>query len=224
MPNNIIMADKPAWTTAGILQGQEPNGEITVDSITLVSYALTASSVTKFHGTNITLPAGARCFYGSSVQECFLQSNSNNQINGLFSFSSLKKIVLVVPNNTQANYSICDGCSSLEILDITGTSGFQVSSFRNCTALKTLVLRNTSKMGIMNATIFTNSTFASGGTGGTIYIPKTLYDHLGDGTSNDYKADSQWSTVDGYGTITWAKIEGSIYENAYADGTPIVSA
>lgn len=222
MPN-IIMADKPSWTTDGVLQGQEPNGEITVDSITLVSYALSASSVTKFHGTNIILPAQARCFYNSSVQECFLQSNSNNQISALFNGSSLKKIVLVVPNNTQSNYSICDGCSSLEVLDITGTIGFQVSSFRNCTALKTLVLRNGSKMTIQGTAIFTNSPFASGGTGGTIYIPKTLYDHLGDGTSNDYKADAQWSVVDGYGTITWEKIEGSIYENVYADGTPILS-
>lgn len=49
-------------------------------------------------------------------------------------------------------------------------------------------------------------------TGGTIYIPKVLYDHLGDGTSLDYKAATNWSTVDGYGAITWAKIEGSAYE------------
>lgn len=63
--------------------------------------------------------------------------------------------------------------------------------------------------------------YQNGKTGGTIYIPKVLYDHLGDGSANDYKARSNWSTVDGYGTITWAQIEGSIYETQYADGTPI---
>lgn len=57
-----------------------------------------------------------------------------------------------------------------------------------------------------------NLAFKSGGTGGTIYIPKVLYDHLGDGTANDYKAATNWSTVDARGTITWAQIEGSEYE------------
>ena len=63
--------------------------------------------------------------------------------------------------------------------------------------------------------------FASGGSGGTIYIHKALYDHLGDGTELDYKAATNWSTVDGYGTVTWAQIEGSYYETHYADGTPV---
>ena len=57
-----------------------------------------------------------------------------------------------------------------------------------------------------------NEVFKSGGTGGTIYIPKSLYDHLGDGSEYDYKAATNWSTLDGYGTITWAQIEGSEYE------------
>jgi hypothetical protein len=72
-----------------------------------------------------------------------------------------------------------------------------------------------------NANAFSNSHFKSGGTGGTIYIPKVLYDHLGDNSSLDYKKATNWTTVNGYGTITWEKIEGSIYETQYADGTPI---
>lgn len=53
----------------------------------------------------------------------------------------------------------------------------------------------------------------------TIYIPKALYDHLDDGTSMDYKAATNWSSKTSY--ITWAQIEGSIYETKYADGTTI---
>ena len=74
---------------------------------------------------------------------------------------------------------------------------------------------------LYNLAAFTGTPFASGGTGGTIYIPKSLYDHLDDGTSSDYKAATNWSTIDGYGTITWAKIEGTYYETHYADGTLI---
>lgn len=53
----------------------------------------------------------------------------------------------------------------------------------------------------------------------TIYIPKALYDHLGDGTALDYRAATNWTTK--ASTVTFACIEGSQYENYYADGTPI---
>lgn len=113
-----------------------------------------------------------------------------------------------------------NGCSGLNAADLF-VSQIYGAIFNGCSSLKTLVLRMTSVAPMQNINAFTNTPFKSGGTGGTIYIPKSLYDHLGDGTSSDYKAATNWSTIDGYGTITWAKIEGSIYENAYVDGTPI---
>jgi len=58
----------------------------------------------------------------------------------------------------------------------------------------------------------TSEYFKSGGTGGTIYIPRVLYNHLGDGSEYDYKSATNWSRFDSYGTITWAQIEGSEYE------------
>lgn len=110
---------------------------------------------------------------------------------------------------------------------LTGTSGnqprFGNKFFQGCTELKTLILRAPVIYSFSYLEVLESTPFASGGTGGTIYIPKSLYDHLGDGTSLDYKAATNWSTIDAYGTITWAKIEGSIYETQYADGTPIPS-
>lgn len=82
----------------------------------------------------------------------------------------------------------------------------------NCMNLVTIILRKTSIATLANINSFNGTPFASGGTGGTIYIPQSLYNHLGDGGSSDYKAASNWSTIDGYGTITWAQIEGSPYE------------
>ena len=111
-------------------------------------------------------------------------------------------------------------CGTIEILDI-AIYRLAVNSFSNCTKLATLILRNPSVVTLGGTNAFTNTPFKSGGTGGTIYIPKSLYDHLGDGTSSDYKAATNWSTVNGYGTITWAKIEGSTYETHYGDGTTI---
>lgn len=100
-------------------------------------------------------------------------------------------------------------------------NGIAKQFFKNADSFDTLILREAAIFPLGGTDAFDGTPFASGGTGGTIYIPKTLYDHLGDNSANDYKAATNWSTVNGYGTITWAKIEGSIYENAYADGTPI---
>lgn len=112
-------------------------------------------------------------------------------------------------------------CTLLHTVDFCKNVGFSNNAFVSCSALKTMVIRRTTLPTLTNITCFNGTPFASGGTGGTIYIPKVLYDHLGDGTSLDYKAATNWSTLDGYGTITWAQIEGSIYETQYADGTPI---
>jgi len=121
------------------------------------------------------------------------------------------------------------GCTALVYLDIGSSSlnapgSIYANAFNGATALNTLIIRYANKVWpLANVSAFTNTPFASGGTGGTIYIPKSLYDHLGDGTSSDYKAATNWSTIDGYGTITWAQIEGSYYETHYADDTEIPS-
>ena len=115
------------------------------------------------------------------------------------------------------------GCSQLAVVDLGGSGTISGTyTFRACTSLKTLVLRSSTIVALGGVGAFMQTgTFVNGGTGGTIYIPESLYDHLGDGGSSDYKAASNWSTLDGYGVITWAKIEGSYYETHYADGTAI---
>lgn len=144
------------------------------------------------------------------------------------------------PNLTNIGASVMDGCSglislvlfitstlgtlgslgNLENLDLVNLNGIP-SNFFSVPKLKNLILRKTTGVCGTSASAMNNTPMKSGGSGCTVYIPKALYDHLGDGTSLDYKANSSWAPYDGYGTITWAQIEGSIYENQYADGTPI---
>lgn len=148
---------------------------------------------------------------------------------GLFEGCTALQIIVLPSLYRTFQQAIFSGCTSLEIFDggvkqaPTGNyTMFGQNFFANCSALHTLVLRTENRIcGLGNINTFNGTKFTSGGTGGTIYIPKVFYDHLGDGTSDDYKAATNWSTIDGYGTITWAKIEGSQYENYYADGTPI---
>ena len=103
-------------------------------------------------------------------------------------------------------------CSALTMADCGYVRSIAANAFGNSTNFSTLILRYPSLVTLGNVNAFAGTKFKSGGAGGTIYIPKVLYDHLGDGTSLDYKAATNWSTVNGYGTITWAKIEGSPYE------------
>lgn len=103
------------------------------------------------------------------------------------------------------------GCSALATVD-TKESTVSSQAFKD-TALSLLILRAGSVASMANINAFANTPFASGGAGGDIYVPSALID--------SYKAATNWSTVNGYGTITWHAIEGSIYETQYADGTPI---
>lgn len=102
----------------------------------------------------------------------------------------------------------CTGLTTVVFPKVTSIAG---ATFAN-SGLTTLVLGSTSCVTIQNTGAFDQTVFAQGGTGGTVYIPESLYEHLGDGSNLDYKHATNWATIDGYGTITWAKIEGSIYE------------
>lgn len=107
--------------------------------------------------------------------------------------------------------------------DLGTVGGITNQTFTGCSSLNTIILRNNVVAILGNTSVFNGTPFASGGTGGTIYIPEALYNHLGDESNLDYKSASNWSVLDGYGTVTWAKIEGSQYETKYADGTDIIS-
>ena len=130
----------------------------------------------------------------------------------------METLVVGSTGATQTAY----GATRLQAVDITGSSGtIYNQTFTTDSSLDVLIIRRSSLVSIASTNVFSGTPFADGGTGGTIYIPKALYDHLGDGSALDYKSATNWSTIDGYGTITWAKIEGSTYETHYADGTVI---
>jgi len=197
-----------------------PAGEVDITGLTFVEYAFAYSqNITSVVGSG-TLNRGY-LFYGCSgirkVHVSLTDSVSSN-----FFGQCTDLTVAVVQQTQQGGTGFFNGCTALEIADL-DVYQLRVNYFYNNRNLATIILRRTSNLtSLENVAAFaTANHFKSGGTGGTIYIPKVLYDELGTGSANDYKAATNWSTVDGYGTITWAQIEGSQYENYYADGTPI---
>ena len=210
----VIPADEvdSGWTTVGIADGTQPSGAISFTSTVIATEAFRGKK-------NIT-----------SVNAICTQYTSNATGTGWFyGCTGLETAVIQSSDGVRLGNEIFRNCTSLQAIDLRTASGhgiqFAQNVFNGCSSLTTLILRGDTIYPLWGGTgNLTGTPFASGGTGGIIYIPKSLYDHLGDGTSNDYKNATNWSVVDAYGTITWAKIEGSYYETHYADGTEIPSA
>ena len=162
--------------------------------------------------------SGCTSFYTPKMAELY----GSNAFNGC---SSVKTLCFpkggISSSHSYLYNNAFSGCTNLETIDLGGITRTGNQTFQNDGKLTTIIFRYVGLVTLGNTNVFTNTPYAEGGTGGTIYIPKSLYDHLGDGTSNDYKAATNWSIINGYGTITWAKIEGSYYETHYADGTTI---
>lgn len=123
--------------------------------------------------------------------------------------------VAVFPKCTLVGNQSFYGCSALAALDFGGatfsTTGNTV--FEKCTVLKTLIIRAGTVASLANTNHFNNTPFASGGSGGTLYVPSALI--------SSYQGATNWSTILGYANNQIKAIEGSIYETQYADGTPI---
>lgn len=103
-------------------------------------------------------------------------------------------------------------CGSLMSVDVS-LDAVPATAFKDCTSLATLILRSTSLQPLQNTSAFNSTPFASGGSGGTLYVPSAMI--------ASYQAATNWSTILGYSTNSILPIEGSIYETQYADGTPI---
>ena len=131
-----------------------------------------------------------------------------NQFNGC---SSLEGIVL--PKQTGVYNNAFANCTAMIYADIMATGFHQPNVFTGCTKLATVVLRHTSVPTLNNINDFNATPFASGGTGGTLYVPSSL--------KSAYQSATNWSTILGYANNSIQAIEGSYYETHYADGTVI---
>lgn len=188
------------YTINDFADGTATTGELVITSDLIECAFQGRNAITKVVYTGRTLPMSA--FNGcTGLTEFHAGSNFPSSLSSL-----------ALSNSTFA------GCSSLVFADLGNLPAIRNTyTFNNCSKLKTIILRSQNLVTMpYNVNVFNNTPFKSGGTGGTIYIPKALYDHLGDGSALDYKAATNWSVYDGYGTITWAQIEGSQYETPVA--------
>lgn len=170
------------------------------------------------HLTSVVCPdvtsIGANSFDGCTVLATVsMKKLSSIRSGGQYAFRNciaLENIAFPLLNEVTAN--TFNGCSALERVDVKGAY-VRASAFANCTNLTVLILRNSATSSLANINAFSGTPFASGGAGGTLYVPQSLI--------SSYQSATNWSTILGYANNSIQAIEGSEYENSYADGTPI---
>lgn len=113
------------------------------------------------------------------------------------------------------------GCTSLTAVDLNAPSTIGANFFNGNTVMTTLVLRKSSVVGLGNVNAFSSTPFASGGSGGTLYVPND--------SISSYQSATNWSTIIGYTNNQIKSIESTHTDpNApidltlyYVDGTAI---
>lgn len=96
------------------------------------------------------------------------------------------------------------GCTALKSIRLPALLNIRQEAFINCKSLDTIILPNNNIVTLVNISAFTGTPFASGGTGGTVYVPASLIEA--------YKTATNWVTLYDAGTCNFAAIEGSEYE------------
>ena len=166
----------------------------TVTSIGQYSFA-SCKNMTKFRANGTITTFGTYTFCGASADhkmtmtECYLPNLGTG----------------IALNLNWGSATAANACQYLEVVDIGKAKSIAANTFANCYKLSTLIMRRTSVTTCANVSAFLNTPLRGySSRTATIYVPENLID--------TYKAASVWSTIDGYGYVTWKKLEGSIYE------------
>lgn len=167
--------------------------------------------------TGITLPK-LNIVNNNAFENCVNLASANLPEVTKINNSGLRKCKLntiVLPKLTNLDtYALADN-GSLTGIDLPKAATLGGGSgFINDSSLTKLILRNSSMATLVNVNYFNGTPFASGGTGGTIYVPSALI--------SSYTNDTKWGEIIGYANNNVTAIEGSAYETKYVDGTDIV--
>lgn len=191
-------------------KGLEPSGDIVLTgNDPLVSYGIAGRSGI----TSIKIPTATRLNNGAG----YLIVNNGGSftvyaplVTGLTAYaisnnSGMTAVSLPSINGRLASNNL-RGNSSLEIADVGQATELTSNCLYGGSSLKKLILRKADAictLGSMSA--LAGTPFASGGSGGTVYVPSALI--------SSYQVATNWSTLYNAGTCTFVALEGSQYES-----------
>ena len=143
--------------------------------------------------------------FSSSSQLETLDLPSLTNAGSQYSFAYLRKLTHInVPKLTSITSSAFTDCSVLPELDLPSVTSIEKNAFQNCSTLTKIILRSEVLCTLSNINAFKGTPFASGGTGGTVYVPQALI--------SSYQTATNWSTLYAEGTCNFVSLEGSEYE------------
>lgn len=229
------------WTTNGIATNAEPNGSILITESSVTQCAFTYKPITAVESQTATIiyaqafngcanlqtalfPSVTELNGGEHFRSCTSLSRiyfpNLTKITSSYTFSGDNALhVGVFPKLTSINQSIRN--SGFHTLDFGSNVSIGNYWFTGSSSLSTLILRSNTLCALTNTGGLGQTPFASGGTGGTLYVPSALI--------SQYQSANNWSTILGYAnnqiksiesthTDPTAPIDLTLY---YADGTPI---
>lgn len=166
----------------------------TVTSIGQYSFA-SCKNMTKFVATGAITTLGTYTFAGASADHKMTVTEIRMPNLG----------TSIALNLNFGSATAANACQQLEICDIGKAKSIAANTFANCYKLQTLIMRRTSVTTCANVSAFLNTPLRGRDSlTAEIYVPEALID--------SYKAASVWTTINGYGYVTWKALEGSIYE------------
>ena len=120
-------------------------------------------------------------------------------------FNSCRSLVNVnIPNATRLNQAAFCDCRELTTIDLPKVTYMEHYVFQACGKLEVIILRSETLCSLQGITVLQDTPFASGGTGGTVYVPSSLME--------SYKTATNWSALFTAGSCNFVAIEGSEYE------------
>lgn len=233
-PTGAITSLKSGSANNGVCYGRTGITSITAPNLQSINlrafYGCTSletvnfPEIVGFGGTAAYSSGHNECFRGcTSLKNVYAPKAGWCQSSMFYGCTSLQNIAF--PKGFLFRDYAFEGCSNLEKFDMFGATNnclLGANIFKNCSKLTTVVARRTDGVAqLTNINAFTGTPFASGGTGGTLYVPNDLI--------ASYQSATNWSTILGYANNQIKSIESTHTDpNApidltthYVDGTPI---
>jgi hypothetical protein len=202
MPGEIAGIQTGGGDLDGLLDGSVT--EITSNVGKLRQNGLRDATTVKSLSLPLATILGSNCCYGcKGLESVSIPSALRLEGNCFQNCTALTEIS--VPSATYFSNSNFTGCTKLKKADFgVSVPSVMAATFNGCTVFDCLVLRNTKLVTLANVNAFGSTPFASGGTGGTVYVSSSLIE--------SYKAATNWATLYTAGTCNFVAIEGSEYE------------
>ena len=219
-------------TADGVAMGTEPSGAVTITNnvSTIIERAF-------FKNTGMT----SLTIQGSPYFSNYCFGSCTNLVS-----VSLPSVTRIYSSNYNTAQYVFNGCSKLEYVVLPSYGNYAIDSynFQNCTSLIGFDTANMNRFGnsvfygdadfnilvirksdsvpqLSSPNAFGNTPFASGNSGGTLYVPSALI--------SSYQSASNWSTILGYTNNSIKSIESTATDPTapvdltthYVDGTVI---